>query len=63
MKDIKTTKRFDESYGSYPVIRVHDHQERDLAGRLDGNLVLGEIPVSQLLEQLARGEKKFRTRK
>ena len=63
LNDLKTTKRFGESYGSYPVIRVHDHEQRDLAGRIDGNLVRGEIPVPQLLEHLARGVNAFRAAK
>ena len=33
-------ERFGESYGSYPVLRIHDHGGRDLAGRIDGNAVL-----------------------
>lgn len=60
LEDIDTTKRFGEHYGSYPVIRVHDHSEHDLAGRLDGNPVQGKIPVAQLLEHMARGAEKFR---
>lgn len=53
-------KKFGESYGSYPVLRIHDHQSQDLAGRIDGNLVRGEIPVSELLEQFERGARAFR---
>ena len=48
-------KRFDESFGSYPVLRIHDHEGRDLAGRLDGNVVQGRIPADEVLEQLERG--------
>ena len=47
-------ERFGEIYGSYPVLRIHDHDGRDLAGRLDGNLVAGRIPVEEVLEQLRR---------
>lgn len=47
--------RFGESYGSYPVLRVFDHEGADLAGRLDGNAVAGRIPVEDVLAQLARG--------
>lgn len=49
-------EEFGESYGSYPVLRVHDHAGRDLAGRLDGNAVRGRIPAEEVLEQLERGE-------
>ena len=48
-------ERFGEHWGSYPVLRVHDHEERDLAGRLDGNPVQGAIPVEEVLAQMARG--------
>jgi hypothetical protein len=52
-------RRFGESHGSYPVLRVHDHSSRDLAGRLDGNPVAGEIPAEAVLEQLALGLASF----
>lgn len=47
-------ERFGEIYGSYPVLRIHDHAGQDLAGRIDGNLVAGRIPVEEILEQLRR---------
>jgi len=53
-------ERFGESYGSYPVLRVHDHEGRDLAGRLDGNAVRGRIPVEDVLAQLERGAAAWR---
>jgi hypothetical protein len=53
-------ERFGESYGSYPVLRVHDHDGRDLAGRLDGNAVQGRIPVEDVLRQLERGLEAYR---
>ncbi len=59
LNDVPTTKRFGESYGSYPVLRVHDHDGRDIAGRLDGNPVAGEIPTDQVLALLERGRKAF----
>ena len=40
-------ERFGESYGSYPVLRVHDHAGGDLAGRLDGNLVRGKTAYAE----------------
>ena len=52
LKDIKTTKRFKEKYGSYPVLRVHNVKGQDIAGRLDGNLVAGQIPAIRVLKQL-----------
>jgi len=60
LNDLETTKRFDENYGSYPVLRVHDHEQVDLVIRLDGNPVRGEIPIPQLLELMDRGLEKFR---
>ena len=50
---------FGESYGSYPVLRVHDHEGNDLAGRLDGNAVRGRIPVDDVLAQLEKGRREF----
>ena len=55
-------ERFGESWGSYPVMRIHDHQGRDLAGRLDGNAVRGEIPVDEVLEQLDVGRQAWAKR-
>lgn len=52
-------ERFGESYGSYPVLRIHDHQGNDLAGRIDGNLTRGRISSEELLAQLARGRAAF----
>lgn len=52
-------ERFGEHYGSYPVLRVHDHQGHDLAGRLDGNAVQGRLPVDAVLRQLEEGRKAF----
>lgn len=48
-------ERFGEQYGSYPVLRVHDHESRDVAGRLDGNKVAGQIPKAEVLAQMERG--------
>lgn len=57
LNDIKTTKRFKEKYGSYPVLRVHDHYGKDIAGRIDGNKVAGKIPVPKMLEQFEKALK------
>lgn len=51
---------FGEIYGSYPVLRIFDQEGRDLAGRLDGNPVAGEIPADAVLAQLERGLAAFR---
>ena len=56
----KPYERFGESYGSYPVLRIHDHAGNDLAGRLDGNPLRGRIPVDDMLEQFARGLAAYR---
>lgn len=60
LNDVPQTKRFGERYGSYPVLRIHDHAGRDIAGRIDGNRVAGRIPVDVVLRQLARGLAAFR---
>ena len=59
LADHETTQRFGEKYGSYPVLRVHDLKSTDIAGRLDGNPVAGEIPKGKVLEQMARGLDSF----
>jgi hypothetical protein len=59
LNDLATTERFGEKYGSYPVLRVQDHAGRDLAGRLDGNPVAGDIPVADLLALMERGLDEF----
>ena len=60
LKDHKNTKRFKEHYGSYPVLRVHDHQGNDIGGRIDGNRVAGKIPVEQMLEQFKAATEAFK---
>lgn len=62
LKDLKTTKRFGEQYGSYPVLRIHNLDGKDVAGRIDGNKVAGKIPVAQILEQMHRAKKSAETR-
>ncbi len=57
LNDLKTTKRFKEKYGSYPVLRIHDLAGKDIAGRIDGNRVAGKIPVPKMLEQVAKALK------
>ncbi|MFT7486644.1 MAG: hypothetical protein ACI9F9_002500 [Candidatus Paceibacteria bacterium] len=59
LADHATTIRFGESYGSYPVLRIHDEANKDLAGRLDGNLVAGKLPVEEVLQQMDLGLKAF----
>jgi hypothetical protein len=55
----KPYERFGESWGSYPVLRIHDHEGNDLAGRLDGNPLRGRIPVEDMLAQFERGRSAF----
>ena len=52
-------KRFDENFGSYPVLRVHDLNGKEIGGRIDGNRVAGKIPVSQLLDQFKIAKNAF----
>ena len=62
LTDLPQTKRFGENYGSYPVLRIHDHAGKDIAGRIDGNKVAGRIPVPDMLAQMQRGLKAFAQR-
>ena len=57
LKDLKTTKRFGEVEGSYPVLRIHNTEGKDVGGRIDGNKVAGKIPVEEILEQMKRAKK------
>jgi len=41
------------------VLRIHDHEGRDLAGRIDGNALRGRISVEEVLEQFTLGERAF----
>ena len=59
LRDGKNTKRFQERFGSFPVLRVHDLKGKDIGGRLDGNKVAGKIPVKQVLGQFETGMKAF----
>lgn len=63
LSDLKTTKRFKERYGSYPVLRIHDHDERDIARRIDGNPVAGKIPLADILAQMDVGLERFKRAK
>ncbi|MBM3461017.1 MAG: hypothetical protein FJX76_02845 [Armatimonadetes bacterium] len=54
------TERLGEMQGSYPVLRIFDHAENDLAGRLDGNPIQGHIPVRDILRQFQRGLEAFK---
>ncbi len=55
LKDRKTTRRFKERFGSYPVLRIHNLKGEEIGGRIDGNRVAGKIPVDQVLKQLNQG--------
>jgi len=57
LQDLTLTRRFGESYGSYPVLRVIDLSGKDRAPRLDGNRVAGRIPVEEILAQLRSASK------
>ena len=59
LNDLESTKRFGESYGSYPVLRVHDLEGQEIGGRIDGNLVSGHIPVEQVVNQLTESAAAF----
>lgn len=55
LTDSRTTKRFGESFGSYPVLRVHNLQGKDIAGRINTNLSAGIVPAAEVVEQMERG--------
>ena len=58
LRDRKTTLRFGEIVGSYPVLRVHDLKGQDVAGRINTNLTAGIVPVEDVLRQMELGLKK-----
>jgi len=55
----KHYERFDEHFGSYPVLRVHNLEGEEIGGRIDGNRVAGRIPISQMLEQFKTASAAF----
>ena len=59
LTDLEQTHRFDENYGSYPVLRVHNHSGEEIGGRIDGNPVAGRIPVGQILAQFESASRAF----
>ncbi|MEM7457339.1 MAG: hypothetical protein AAF456_23590 [Planctomycetota bacterium] len=59
LTDLPQTQRFNENYGSYPVLRVHDHEGSEIGGRIDGNPVAGRIPVEQILSQFSTASTTF----
>jgi len=63
LKDLETTERFGENYGSYPVLRIHDHQGREIGGRLDTNPTAGIVGVGELTEQFKKALEEFERRR
>ena len=57
--DATQYKRFNESFGSYPVLRVHNLKGAEIGGRINGTLVAGRIPVSQILAQFKTAKAAF----
>lgn len=57
--DASQYKRFNENWGSYPVLRVHNLDGKEIGGRIDGNRVAGAIPVSQILAQFDTAKAAF----
>ena len=58
--DASQYTRFNEHFGSYPVLRVHNLQGEEIGGRIDGNRVAGRIPVSQMLDQFRTAQASFK---
>ncbi len=61
LTDLKTTKRFHESFGSYPVLRVHDLQGQDIGGRLNTNPTAGWVAPKKVVRQMEQALEKFKT--
>lgn len=59
LSDLKTTKRFGENYGSYPVLRIHDLNGKDIGGRIDTNRTAGIIGGTDLTNQFQQALKIF----
>lgn len=60
LSDYRTTRRFAESYGSYPVLRVHDLSGQDIAGRINTNLTAGIVKPEDVLKQMKLGLRRFK---
>lgn len=63
LRDRQTTESFGEMIGSYPVLRVHDLDGHDIAGRINTNLTAGIVPVSEVLQQMRLGLDAFSRKK
>ncbi len=59
LSDYRTTKRFKESYGSYPVLRIHNLSGEDIGGRINTNLTAGIVKPAKVVEQMKLGLKRF----
>lgn len=59
LNDLETTKRFMEKYGSYPVLRIHDLNGRDIGGRIDTNRTAGIVGGTDLTNQFQAALKKL----
>lgn len=62
LKDFETTSRFQERYGSYPVLRVHDLKGREIGGRIDTNRTAGIVGATELTDQFRQALKKFKAK-
>lgn len=62
LKDIPTTERFEESVGSYPVLRVHDLEGHDIGGRIDSNPTAGNVSATEIVEQFQKALERFHHR-
>lgn len=59
LRDRQTTQSFGEIIGSYPVLRVHDLEGQDIAGRINTNPTAGIVSVDEVLRQMKLGLEKF----
>lgn len=60
LTDLKTTRRFKESFGSYPVLRVHDLEGREIGGRLNTNPTAGRVPAKKVVRQMEQALERFK---
>ena len=63
LSDFADTKRFGESFGSYPVLRIHNLKGQDIGGRINTNRTAGRVATKTLIQQFDSSLGRFKKAK